>query len=367
MLISLIAVCVLALLAGLAMPRVFIAAPAFWAHLVLAVGVMPLISAAMLHFTPVLTHGRAAEVWRARLPWLLQLAGLLALAVLGGALGYVWLGLAAGLALLGVLLLLAWMRQRARASLGSPHPGLAWYQAALACLALGLLAALAMPLWPAWHSELRAFHLAINLYGFVALTAVGTLQVLMPTVAGQADGGVAQRLRRDLKWALAGSLALALSGALELAPLAWLGLAGWGWVFARMAVAWVRLHRQRILAWHGAAPLLAAALVGLVAALLAHGLRDSAPLAIFLPGFLMPLVSGAAGHLAPIWLAPGRRAEHFAAGQQALNRWSGVRALLFLSAALLPLFGYRCAGIPALFALVWFGLLFMRWLWREEV
>jgi hypothetical protein len=95
------------------------------------------------------------------------------------------------------------------------------------------------------------------------------------------------------------------------------------------------------------------------------GLLDS-PLSLFLPAFLMPLVSGAAGHLAPIWLAPGRRAEVFVVGQRRLTRWAGLRALLFSSAAAMPLLGFRCAGMPALLALVWFILLFMHWLWRED-
>jgi hypothetical protein len=32
----------------------------------------------------------------------------------------------------------------------------------------------------------------------------------------------------------------------------------------------------------------------------------------------------------------------------------------------LPLFGYKCAGMPALTALVWFGIVFAIWLYRDS-
>lgn len=80
----------------------------------------------------------------------------------------------------------------------------------------------------------------------------------------------------------------------------------------------------------------------------------------------MPLVSGAAAQLAPVWLRPGRRELWHDESLRALARWGGPRALLFLSAAVLPLLGYRCAGMPAAAALVWFGILFVLWLLWEE-
>jgi hypothetical protein len=79
----------------------------------------------------------------------------------------------------------------------------------------------------------------------------------------------------------------------------------------------------------------------------------------------MPLVTGAAGVLAPVWLNPTKTAAH-EADRRALNRWGSVRALLFLTAALLPLLGYQCAGMPALTALFWFGIIFAAWLYRQE-
>jgi hypothetical protein len=366
MLIALIAATLLAFLAGQALPKAIAVAPAFWAHLVLAVGVMTLITAAMQHFVPVLTRSRGPGRWTERLPMLMLAAGGVALAVFSGGLDFVWVTAAALLALAGTGAMLFWMRGKARQTLGRPHPGLAWYVAAMACLGLGLIAAAAIPWLPAWHAALRAFHIHINLYGFIALTAVGTLQVLMPTAANQADPDVGARLRLDLKWALAGSLALAIGQALW-PPLAWLGGALWFWVIGRMGLAWWRLHRTKILGWHGAEPVLAAALIGFGCALagVLLGLENLQPLTLFLPGFLMPLVVGAAGQLGPVWIETGRSMARHAEDRAKITRWNSFRALLFLTAALLPLFGYKCSGMPALTALVWFGIVFAIWLYRD--
>ena len=350
MLIALIAATLIALLAGQALPKAFEAAPAFWAHIALALGVMTLITAAMQHFVPVLCRGRGAGKWMARLPLLMLAAGLLAVAAFGGWLDYLWISAAALLALGGAAAMIVWMRGKGRQALGRPHPGLHWYVAAMACLVLALAAALLIPFLPAWHTELRAFHLHLNLYGFVGLTAVGTLQVLMPTAAGQADAQAGIRLRQAVWW-----------------PLTWLGVAFWAWVLGRMLWAWWRLHRVRIFSLHGAEPVLFATVLGLAAALagLLKGDEQIGPLTLFLPAFLMPLVTGAAGVLAPVWLNPIRAAAHDA-GRRALNRWGSVRAVLFLSAALLPLLGYKCSGMPALTALFWFGIVFAAWLYRQD-
>jgi hypothetical protein len=366
MLIALIAATLLAFLAGQALPKAIAVTPAFWAHLVLAVGVMTLITAAMQHFAPVLTRSRGPGRWMARLPLLMLAAGGLALAVFSGWLDFIWITAAALLALLGAVAMLVWMRNKARNTFGKPHPGLAWYVAAIACLGLGLIAAAAIPWLPEWHAALRAFHLHINLYGFVALTAVGTLQVLMPTAANQADPDVGARLRLDLKWALAGSLTLSLGQALWL-PLVWLGGALWFWVIVRMGLAWWRLHRTKIFGWHGAEPVLAAALLGFASALagVLLDLDNLLPLTLFLPGFLMPLVVGAAGQLGPVWIEAGRSMARHAEDRAKITRWNSFRALLFLSAAVLPLLGFKCSGMPALTALVWFGIVFALWLYRD--
>lgn len=367
MLIALIAATLLAFLAGQTLPKTIALAPAFWAHLVLAVGVMTLITAAMQHFVPVLTRSRGASLWTARLPLIMLAAGGLALVIFSGVLDFRWVTVAALLALFGTGAMLVWMRTKARLTLGRPHPGLDWYLAAMACLGLGLIAAAIIPWLPAWHTELRNFHIHINLYGFIGLTAIGTLQVLMPTAANQPDPEVSTRLRLDLKWALAGSLALALGQAFWV-PVAWLGGALWFWVIGRLALAWWQRHRSKIWALHSAEPVLAASLLGLAAALAGDllDLENLLPLTIFLPGFLMPLVVGAAGQLGPVWIEAGRTMARHAEDRAKITRWNGARALMFLIAALLPLLGYRCSGIPAITALVWFVLVFVFWLYRDQ-
>ncbi|HNA29749.1 MAG TPA: hypothetical protein PK437_06805, partial [Thiobacillaceae bacterium] len=82
--------------------------------------------------------------------------------------------------------------------------------------------------------------------------------------------------------------------------------------------------------------------------------------------FLMPLVTGAAGQLAPVWVEAGRPAARHAEDRARLTRWNGPRALLFLTAATLPMLGYKCSGMPALTALVWFGIVFGAWLYRDK-
>jgi hypothetical protein len=364
MLIALLAGTLALLVAAIALPKAMAMSPLFWTHLVVAVGIMTLITAAMQHFVPVLTRSRGAGRAMARLPALMLAAGLVATAVFAGWLDYGLITLAAGLGLIGAGTMLVWMRHKASATLGRPHPGLDWYLAAMACLVLGLGAAALIPWLPEWHGPLRAFHIHINLYGFVGLTAIGTLQVLMPTVAGQQDPEAGSRLRLDLKWALAGALLLAV-GQAGVHYLAWAGLASWGWVLLRMVLAWWRLHRARLFALHGVEPVLLAALAGFALALAGTQLDLEHPLTVFLPGFLFPLVSGAAGQLAPVWARPGRATPWHADSRRWLARHGGLRAGLFLTSALLPVLGYQCSGMPGLTALFWFVILFAIWLWRD--
>ena len=367
MLLTFVLAALVALLASSVLPTSIGAQPVLWAHLLFTLALLPLMTAAMQHFSPVLARGRRASVRLARLPWLFALVGAGVLAVFVGWLPWLALNLFALLTGMGVLAMLRWLRQLARRALGAPHPGLAWYVAALGCLALGLLAAALIPLLPQWHLPLAALHRNINLYGMVALTAVGTLQVLMPTATGHMDAGATQRLHLDLKWALAGALCLA-TGKAVFEPLAWLGVALWLWPLLRLAAAWLLRDARAIFAWHGVAPALAAALFGLMAAMVGTLYPGDYPetLTVFVPAFLFPLVSGAAAQLLPVWLAPRASLAVHQAGQKALSRFNCVRALLFVATAILPLAGYRCAGIPAVTALLWFVLGLVFWLLRDR-
>jgi hypothetical protein len=227
---------------------------------------------------------------------------------------------------------------------GPRHRGLDWYLAALAFLLLALLAIMLMPLFPAQRNALRLFHLHANLLGFVGLTALGTLQVLLPTSLGQADPGAALRLRRDLKWAAAGALLIAV-GASSLLPasasqiasaLALLGTAMYGWVVVRMLHAWLSLFGNALRQMHSAASSLTAAALGLLGLLVlgaAHGsgwLPARPAVTGFVIAFLLPLVSGAAAHLLPIWLRPGSQGPWHRNLRGRLCRWSGLRGLSLL-------------------------------------
>lgn len=324
-------------------------APAVAAHLAFALGVMPLILAAMSYFVPVLTRGPGATV-AAWLPPSLALGGG-GLVVFAFATDYssVLIGLAALLGASAASGMGAWAIARARRMLGRRHPGLDWYLAALCLLVLALIAVILMPWFPERRPQLRLFHLHANLLGFVGLTALGTLQVLMPTCLGRSDPDAADRLRGDIKWAAGGCLLLAI-GASSLLPrgLSWAAPAiavGGGLLYlavvAKMLFAWIGRFRGALLAPHGAASSLLAATLGLCGMLLlgfAHGLGYSTAagsVGAFVVAFLLPLVSGAAAQLLPVWLRPGVQSPWHLTLRDRLCRWSGIRGFALLAAGAL--------------------------------
>ena len=287
------------------------------AHLAFAVGAMPLIFAAMGHFVPVLTRSGEAPSWVRALP-LLALAGGLGV-VLSFLLTGAWLRgptLASLPALVSAAGMPIWIRVRGRGGLGKPHPGLWWYPAACLCLVLALLAVPAMEIWPEARAALRLLHLHLNTLGFIGLTAIGTLQVLLPTAAGRPDPQAALRLRRDLPLALAGVLLVAAGAAWGGMPgrdVAGLGLLFWLLPLGRLGLAWFRSFRGEIFRRHGAAPSLAWALGGLLGMSLLGALHGAGfvdgvdAIAAWFLAFLLPLVSGAVSQLLPVWLRPGRQ------------------------------------------------------------
>ncbi len=334
--------------------------PAAHIHLALAAGMMPLILGAMLHFAPVLTRSAAPAPPIRLLPWLAQGGGILAtLAFLFPGFLVAGRNLAAISALAAAATLAVWMWRRGRQTLGSPHPSLNWYLAALACLMLALLAVLAMHPWPEHSLALKRLHLHLNLLGLIGLTAVGTVQVLLPTAAGRGDAQVAGRLRQDLRFALAATLSVAV-GAAAIPGLAWAGLALWLLPLYRMLAAWLKLYPAEIFAWHGAVPSLAAAALGLTLALLAGALHAAGHIQaggaghMFILAFLLPLVTGAVSQLLPLWLRPGAQTPWHGETRQRLGRWSGIRALLFMGGGIAAAAGWR-AGVPlAGLGLAWF-------------
>jgi hypothetical protein len=255
--------------------------------------------------------------------------------------------------------LLVWSRSRRAGMLGSPHPGLAWYEAALACIILALCAILAGAIWPEQMPALRRFHLHLNTLGFIGLTALGTLSVLLPTVAGRPDPEAVSRLRRDLLWAVAGTILIAI-GAAWFGVLAGIGGALWAIPLVRLGASWLRRYRVEILALHGAAPLHAAALAGFTLSMLfgaaAVAFPVLSPTSAYIAGFLLPLVSGAASQLLPVWLRPGMQGNWHARLRVSLGRHGGTRAVLFLISGVGAGSGLEW-GVPlAAGTLLWFIL-----------
>jgi hypothetical protein len=332
------------------------APPAAVAHAAFALGAMPLIFAAMGHFVPVLTRSGGAEPRIHRLPLAMQVAGAAAVGVLAGVLPVAALhgAVTVGLGAAGVFL--AWLLKRGRATLGKPHPGLAWYGAALACLILALLAILVGLLWPAGYGAMRLAHLHLNTLGFIGLTAIGTLHVLMPTVLGQPDPQVAKRLRKQLPWALAGVGLSALAGGLPwLTPV---GVALIGGVLVQTLAGWLRTYGWARLSGDGAAVSLFGAGVGLLAVIVAggaHGLGwmpGRAAVTGFFALFLLPLVTGALSQLLPVWRFSGPVTPARAVMRGRLVRFGRLRAGLFLAGG-----GLLLGGVSAGAALLATGVL----------
>lgn len=320
------------------------AVPQLAAHIAFGLGVLPLILGAMSYFIPVLTRS-GGPGWAASAPPLLAWSGGF-LAVLAFATDFSagTLGLGAALGGLGALSLMIWTLARARRMFGPRHRGLDWYLAALGFLLLALLAVLAMPMFPAQRGGLRLFHLHANLLGFVGLTALGTLQVLLPTCLGRPDPDAALRLRQDIKWAALGVLLISVGASSLLpgsfsvtgAPLALLGALLYTFVVLRMLRAWQSRFGIALLQIHGSAASLVAAAAGLLGLLLlgtlhGFGAMPARPaVAGFVIAFLLPLVSGAVAQLLPVWLWPGVQGEQHRVLRSRLGRWGGVRGLILL-------------------------------------
>lgn len=313
-------------------------------HLVLTVAILPLIVAAMTHFVPVLTRGAGASRPLLLLPLLLQGAGLLVVLHFSGEAGVGALHAAAGIALLVASAFACWLIFRARHTLGKPHPCWRWYLAAVAFLMLGLALVPAMYAWPVLRQSLRLLHLHLNTLGFIGLTAIATLQVLLPTVLSGPDAEATARLRRDLPLACAGVLACGLGAAFW-----WpLSLAGAGLLFAiaaRIGIAWLKRYGWRTLVGDGASAALLAALCGFMLLLVFgawHGpglMRGTDAVSAFMVLFLLPLVTGALSQLLPVWRYPGRRLPARDRMRELLARGGAMRAALFVAGGVLLAFG----------------------------
>ncbi len=299
-------------------------------HLLLAVGALPLILSAMIYFAPVLTRSSVPSGWLHGVPLLALLSGLLVVAALWQ---WFWLlAVAVPLALLAVVALYVWMRQQARRALGGPHPGLRWYQDALLLLLLALALISLLLFWPEQWSIWRTLHRHLNLCGFVGLTAIGTLQVLLPTVGSYPDAKAGQRLRLDRRYALLATLAL-VAGSLVGPLLSAVGVALWGWLLLRLLQPWLP-HWRRTLQADGAALLLVAAVIGFACAVSSTLWQEGQiALPLFIALFLLPLLSGALAHLLPLWWWPGVPTARRDRAQRLLAKGAAWRLLCCWAAA----------------------------------
>ena len=322
-----------------------VGSPLAVAHLAFAVGIVPLIFAAMSHFVPVLTRTGNPSPVIALVPRLAQLAGVVAVLAMQGIIPRWLVSLAAAVDLVLAGILLNWIVGRARATLGSPHPGWRWYGLALGCLMMALLAAIFIDIWPAYWKPLRLFHLHLNTIGLVGLAALGTLPVLMPTALGKPDPDAAGWLRRRLWLVASGALIVATGVAIvwefavpgaALVLVAALGLLG----------QWSRRFGIMVILKDGVSASLFVAMLGLLMTMVAgvaHG-------AGFAPGrpdllawgiaFLLPLVSGALSQLLPVWRWPGPVIPARLEMRKILAKNGQWRSGLWLSSAGAVLAGY---------------------------
>jgi hypothetical protein len=319
------------------------------AHLAFAVGIVPLILAAMLHFVPVLTRTGEPDRRLAKLPAAAQASGMVAVAGMQGWLPYHAVYLAATVDLILAAILLNWIAQRARATLGSPHPGWRWYATALGCLMLALAAIVLVPVWPSYWRTLRIFHLHLNTLGLVGLAALGTLPVLLPTALGMADPESGGWLRRRL-WLVASGALMVATGAAIAWPFAAPGVALLLVAALGLLGQWVRRFGAWPVLRDGVGASLMAAVVGLLLTLVAGllhgtGLIASRPsLLAWGCGFMLPLVSGALSQLLPVWRWPGPQTPERLLMRRKLASSGTVRAALFLSSALALLAGLETLG-----------------------
>lgn len=319
------------------------------AHLAFAVGIVPLIFAAMMHFVPVLTRTGDPHRRLRYLPNLAQANGLLVVIAMQGWLPYGVVYANATVGLVFGAILLGWIRLRAKAALGSPHPGWRWYAAALGALLLALSAILLIPLLPAKWQALRLFHLHLNTLGLVGLAALGTLPVLLPTALGKPDPDAAGWLKRRL-WVVVVGVLLTAVGAAIYGPLAAPGAAMLVLAILGLMGQWSRRFGIGVLRQDGVTASLSAALLGLVCVLVAgtmHGagiLPARPALLAWGAGFLLPLVTGALSQLLPVWRWPGPTIPARGLMRGKLAATGAWRGLLFLAGSMALLAGSTALG-----------------------
>lgn len=324
-------------------------------HIIFAIGVVPLILGAMVHFIPVLARSKNSGKFIRLLP---------ATTLLGGVLVTSYFAfpqivpfahyLGAAIIIIAVASLGYWAYRLRSKAIGTPHPCLDWYLAAMICLFIALGAILMGHFIPAQRAALRLLHLHLNTLGFIGITALGTLQVLLPTAVQRPDPKVATRMHKHLKWVVAGTLITACGAAWH-PGFSWIGVPLLAIPFFGILKSWLQLYSKEIFKIHGATPALATALCGYAVAVVlgaAHAYHYPYfnPVATFIIAFLMPLVTGAVSYLLPLWLRPGQQTTWHQAARKHLGFGGGLRALIFLTGGMMVGLGHGIGWYLAAFA-----------------
>lgn len=355
-------VTIVALLTSVVMTLAGVGVPVAAVHIAFAVGIVPLIFGAMSHFVPVLTRSGNPARGIVILPAGAQAAGLLAVLAMQGLVPRWALHVAATCDFAFAAALLGWISGRARASIGTPHPGWRWYAAALGCFLLALVAVPPMLTVPALYLPLRAFHLHLNTLGLVGLAAAGTLPVLLPTAMGKPDPEAAGWLRRRLWPTVGAALAVAVGSGFSW-YIAIVGAAIYFVVAFGLGGQWWRRFGPSAMWEDGAAASLCAALAGLLLVLVAgtaHGtgiIAARPSIIVWVVGFLLPLVTGALSQLLPVWRWPGPAIPARALMRSRLaatGRWRGL--LFIVGAAALLANSVALGGVLAASGLLLFVL-----------
>jgi hypothetical protein len=84
--------------------------------------------------------------------------------------------------------------------------------------------------------------------------------------------------------------------------------------------------------------------------------RPTEPALAFVVGFMLPLVSGAATQLLPVWLRSGVQSSWHATLRGRLGRYGGIRAVLFCIGGIAAGMGREAGMLLGAATLIWFLL-----------
>lgn len=227
-----------------------------------------------------------------------------------------------------------------------------YYLCATALLPFGVLFGVLMArgLSPDWHARIMTAHVAVNIFGWVGLTAMGTLVTLWPTMLRTRIAEGAEQTARQALLVLAASVVVAATGCMiGLRPVAGLGLLGYAagvgllarpFVIALRAKPPVHFPTLSVLAavcWLAVTAVVLGIGIGIAPTWMgAHELTDLLAPALA-AGFAAQLLLGALSYLIPVAIGGGPagvRAANTVLDRGATTRVAAVNA--GLPVALLP-------------------------------